>query len=144
MAIQHPKTLLSILAVSAGLPATLALMYYFYTGDQSLRPFGLTKHHSAAAPTNPAAPEILVHINWGQNSHNKMSQSETRAALAKALSVYNIEYRVKVTPNASDRSDVIYIVGRNRIGPFALHNAALGIPAALAAYRLAQPARKRE
>lgn len=139
MAMQHPRLLMSILAVATGLPATLALMYYLYTGDQTLRPFGLTKHHTAAAPTNPATPEILVHVNWGQNADSVMTQAEIRTALAKALSVYDIEYRVKVAPNASGRSDVIYIVGHNQIGPFALHNAAQGIPAALAAYRLMQP-----
>lgn len=124
-----------MLIVATGLPATAALLYYMYTGDPTLRPFGISKNSLSRSDTPQALLEILVRVEWGQSAPGTTSRAGVRQILHKAMGIYEIDYRVQFRETAGDQIKVFYIVEHNRLGPYPLHNAAQGIPAALAAFR---------
>ena len=139
MASLRPSILLPILVVVAALPAAAALFLYKYTGDPSLRPLGVTKNSLSESDTPQAMLEILVRVDLGKDVATSASQDEVRQILGKALSIYNIDFRIQFRKIPGRNIAVTYIIRNNKIGPYPLHRASQGIPAALAAFQAMRP-----
>lgn len=132
------RFLLPMLIVATGLPATSALTYYLITGDPSFRPFNLSVHTSSANHVEPSRAVILVRVDWGQHATGAPTQAELQRSLARSLSSYDVDFRLQFIPRNDDKILVTYVVDHNQVGPFQIGQAAHGIPAALAAFRIAQ------
>lgn len=119
------------------LPTAASVLYVKITGDQTMRPLGITFAKMAENLIDGTSRGVIAQIDWGDAANSASSKTQVKLALQKALSVYQIEFRVKIrsVPGADIR--VNFLVGKSRIGPYRLQDMSTGIPAALAAYRMA-------
>ncbi|MGR3290509.1 MAG: hypothetical protein ACU0C9_04865 [Paracoccaceae bacterium] len=119
------------------LPSALALLYVRLTGDQSMRPLGITLSNQTANTAGSAARGISVQIDWGVQANSPNSQQQVQQLLQNALSGYGIDYQIKIRDTADAKIEIYFVVEHSRLGPYRLQNIAEGIPAALAAYTIA-------
>jgi hypothetical protein len=136
--------LLPMLVVAVAMPAAAALSFYKFTGDPSLRPLGVTKNSLDAGAAPQAMLEILVRVDWGRDLAGSLQQDDVRQLLGKALSIYDIDFRIQFRKVSGRDVGVTYLIGRNAIGPYRLHNASQGIPAALSAFQAMRPPQDQE
>jgi hypothetical protein len=125
-----------ILTIIVALPALLSLAYYRFTGDPTLRPLGVTIESLTEAATPGYTSGITVEILWGRNATSPSSRAQISRALEKALSIYPVDYRVRIREKDGDRIEVYFKTGSSSIGPYSLANVAAGIPPVLEAYNL--------
>ncbi|MGR3662789.1 MAG: hypothetical protein ACU0CA_16645 [Paracoccaceae bacterium] len=130
-----PNMLLIILLSVIALPEAAALMLYKYTGDPTLRPFGISKFSLSESDRAHALTEILVRVDWGAGVPSSIQRDDVGKQLGKALEIYDIAFRLNFQRVSGDDINVTYTVGHNEIGPYRFQNASRGIPAALSAYR---------
>ncbi len=126
------------MTIAVALPALLSLAYYKFTGDPTLRPLGVTLDSLAEVETKGYSGGVTVEINWGRDAQTPNSRAQVSRALEKALSIYPVDYRVRIREIPGDRVEVYFKTGSTRIGPYPLSNVAAGIPPVLDAYNLAQ------
>ena len=131
----QPNILLVVLVLATALPASAALMLYKFTGDPTLRPFGLTKNSLAEGDSAQAMLEIFVRLDWGADVPATILRNDVREQISKALDIYDIEFRLNFKTVPGRRINVTYIVEHNEFGPYGFQNASRGIPSALAAFR---------
>jgi hypothetical protein len=131
----RPNFLLLVLVLATALPASAALMLYKFTGDPTLRPFGLTKNSLAEGDNAQAVLEILVQLDWGVDVPATVLRDDVRQRLGNALDIYDIDFRLKFSSVPGPEINVTYVVEHNQFGPYRFHNASQGIPSALAAFR---------
>lgn len=130
--------LLLILILGVTLPAASAFLLYKYTGDPTLRPFGLTKNSLAQGDGHQAMLEILVQVDVGSDSSALLTNSDIQQRLTDALDIYEVDFRLKIRRVPGNGINVTYIVKHNKFGPYRIVDASGGIPAALAALRAMQ------
>ncbi len=137
-----PKRRLNILIptiiLAVTLPEAIALGIYYYTGDPTLLPLGITKTGLSEAPVSQNTRAITVFIEWGANATTPNSRDQVGKALHQAMRIYEVEYRVRFKTVPGEAVRIHFLVDSNRIGPYALSNVASGIPLALAAFRIGQ------
>ena len=135
-----PKRRISIflpaLIAVVALPEAVALGMYYYTNDPTLLPLGITKASLSDAPISRNTRAITVFVEWGSNAATPNTRDQVASALHQAMRIYDIEYRVRFKTVPGKNVRIHFLVDSNRIGPYALRNVAVGIPLALAAFRI--------
>ncbi len=124
-----------ILLVS--LPAMGSLIYYRLTGDPTFRPLGITISSLTERLVGGTSGGITVQINWGDNANPPNSRQQVRQVLEKALSVYTVDFSLRFQDTGGDSIQIYFVTDNSRLGPYRLNNISSGIPAALAAYNIA-------
>ncbi len=130
--------LIPSLIFAALLPGATALAYYQITGDPTMRPLGITLSKLAENNTAGSATGLLVDIGWGRNTTTPNSRREVKAALEKALSVYGIDYIVRLRDTNGAQIEIFFKTGSVRLGPYRLADVASGIAPALAALQMSK------
>ncbi len=131
----RPYLFLSALIGVLALPALASLIYVKYTGDTTMRPLGITLANLTENSVTGTSAGITVQINWGKNTRSPNTKAQVELAINKSMSVYPVDFLVRLTETKGDRIQIYFLAGTNRLGPFSLQNVSSGIPAALAAYR---------
>lgn len=127
------RLLAGIIGVIA-LPSVVALGWYSYTKDPTLRPLGITK--AALIDNDPGQPsEVIARVKWGMTD-NRDSGKAFAQSLVRAFDVKQVDLRVIVTDSTEDATTIIYEVGASRIGPYPKDKAVKGVNAAIAAYHM--------
>ena len=127
------STAVAIIAAVAT-PATVALSAYQITGDPTLRPLGVTieKMVEVAAPPDDLTVKAELHLaDTETETALRFARQIDRAFLALGHDPWVVVLR---DPRAGE-SHVIYRVGRNTFGPYALQEAAQGVRPAITAIR---------
>ena len=132
------RILIPTIILAVTLPEAIALGFYYYTGDPTLLPLGITKTSLSEAPVARNTRAITVFIEWGADATTPNSRNQVGKALHQAMRIYDIEYRLRFRTVPGEAVQIHFLVDSNRIGPYALHNVAAGIPLALAAFRIGQ------
>jgi hypothetical protein len=132
----RPSYFFPLVILILTLPTAAMLTYVKVTGDQSLRPLGITLANLAENLTDGTSRGVIVQIDWGTLADSGSTKAQVKQALDKTLSAYAIEYRIKIRPTRGREIQVWFQVGNSRLGPYRLNNMSSGIPAALSAYRL--------
>ncbi len=139
-----PKRRISLflpaLIAAVTLPEAVALSFYYYTGDPTLLPIAITKTSLSEAKVAQNARAITVLIEWGADATTPNSRDQVGTALNQAMRIYDVEYRVRFRDVPGQAVQIHFLVDSNRIGPYALHNVAVGIPLALTAFRIGKAA----
>jgi hypothetical protein len=119
------------------LPAMMALAAFFITKNPNFRPLSVTIEKLADAGLIAESGEIIAVVSIGAQATKHPSKKEYAKALRVPFERYNSELRVKfrTVPRNSDIT-VTYLVGLNKIGPYAFSNAASGIKTAVRAERM--------
>ena len=135
-----PKRRISILIptiiLAVTLPEAIALGFYYYTGDPTLLPLGITETSLSEAKIAQNTRAITVFIEWGADATTPNSRNQVGKALHQAMRIYDVEYRLRFRTVPGEAVQIHFLVDSNRIGPYGLHNVAAGIPLALAAFRI--------
>jgi len=134
---QRPSYFFPMLILVLTLPTAASLLYVKITGDQTMRPLGITLANLAENLIDGTSRGIIVQVDWGDQARAASTQTQVIQALQKSLDVYQVEYRVKIRPTSGNKIQVFYMVGKSKIGPYRLQNLSAGIPAAMSAYRMA-------
>jgi hypothetical protein len=133
---RHFNILLPVVIVIVALPAAASLLYYKLTGDPTLRPLGVTLASLTENNIEGYNNGITVQIDWGAGAQSPNTRTQVKAALQKAMSIYPVDFQVRLTETAGDTVQVFFLIDSSRIGPYSLGNVASGIEPALAAYNL--------
>jgi hypothetical protein len=131
----RPSYFFPMLILILILPTAASLFYVRVTGDQTMRPLGITIAHFANNLINGTTRGVVAQVQWGASAKSASSKKQVKQALNTALSVYQFEHRVKINSVPGTKIQVFYLVENSRIGPYRLSNMSSGIPAALSAHR---------
>ena len=116
-------------------PGGGAYTYYLITKDPTAQPMGLTQE-SLAGVTGIKRVEIVAQVRLPPAADNAAMRRRIAEQLSAGFRAYGLELRTEFAAPLPGRTGVTYEVGSSRIGPFALANAAEGVKAAVAAYRM--------
>ena len=124
------------IAVIVAMPSVIALGYHRLTGDPTLRPLAQSIETSGAASLAfgvvPVGGRISLH---GADTPRARRMADE---MRKTLHAKGVEARITLLHAAPDApAGVLFVVDRNRIGPYPLSRAAEGVRAAVAAYHSA-------
>ncbi len=133
---RHFSFILPALIVIVALPAVASLLYYKLTGDPTLRPLGVTLASLTENNIEGYNNGITVQIDWGADAHSPNSRAQVKSVLQKAMSIYPVDFQVRLTETDGDSVQIYFLIDANRFGPYSLANAASGIGPALAAYNM--------
>lgn len=136
MAKQRISLLIPALIFVAVLPGASALLFYNVTGDPTMQPLAITFSKLAERNSNGDAAGIVVEVEWGANARSSNTRHQVQQTLEKAMSVYGIDYLVRIEDTTDDKISIFFVTASGRMGPYRLSNVASGISPAIAAYRL--------
>lgn len=128
-------------------PAAASLIYFQVTKDPSLRPLGVTRAAEQAYARGQAEDgsplEIVVRVYWvpdhaGGHSHISLQDAFLKTFAAKGIDAVSVRFLPGRT-----RTTITYVVGKSIIGPIPVEQAAQGVNAAAAAFRMSEADRQR-
>ncbi|UWQ14181.1 hypothetical protein K3556_14920 [Aliiroseovarius sp. M344] len=131
---QRGARLLAMIIGVVALPSAVALGWYSYTKDPTLRPLSLTK----AALTEQAIDkpaEVVAYVQWDTKVEHQAGDAFARS-LVQAFDIKNVDLRVIVTDGPDQGTSVVYQVGASQIGPFPKAAAVKGVNAAIGAFHM--------
>lgn len=132
-------TTLGTIIVALVLPSGLSLLWHHWSGDPMMRPLGITQEAlQDQGEADGDALAIYAHVNWDPSDPSFPSQDALTRALTNGFSAKGLRVKVKMSSGGGGTA-VTYEVGPSTIGPFPASNAAKGINAATAAYRMNHP-----
>lgn len=123
------------------LPTAITLGYYQATKNPNLRPLSVTQQAlHAYARDKPARDQVNIaaQVEWVAAQSGGYSRAGLEQALVRAFKAKGVEVFV-FFHDGVDRTRITYVVGQSRIGPYSTSQAAYGITAAVAAYRMQVP-----
>jgi hypothetical protein len=120
------------------LPTVCALLWYFWTGDPTIRPLGLTREALRSYIGGGDTAGVTVLVDWDAVHTGAVTREQMQRALENAFRAKGVYVQVAFRESTGG-TRVIYIVGSSVIGPFPQARAAEGINAAVEAYRMKVP-----
>lgn len=116
-------------------PTALALGWYLFSKNPSLRPLGITKQALSAYNGSGEGVEIVAFVDWVPPPLGPYSKPDLTRALTDSFTAKGVDVRIEFHPGAAT-SQITYKVGRTVLGPFPTARASEGIAAAVEAYRM--------
>lgn len=118
------------------LPAASSMMAYAITKNPSLRPLNLTIEAMTAAGLIDGG-EIIAVISTGDAAPKTSTPKQQISTFKTAFERYGAEVQVKFrTVPRSRQTTVMFLVGKSKIGPYPMAQAASGVSAAVQAERM--------
>ncbi|MBV7379701.1 hypothetical protein [Maritimibacter dapengensis] len=124
------------------LPTAVTLAVYHVTKDPNWRPLGVTEESLAAHARQSGRSEgvqIVAQVEWVGPVAARMSRRQFERSLTNAFRAKGVDVYVFFT-SGIETTQVTYVVGYSRIGPFPVHRASQGVRAAVDAYHMYVPA----
>jgi len=126
---------LTILALAA--PAALSMGYFLFSGDPRVRPLALTREGEAVGQGDAYGIEILATLHWGRDGTFAFTPENIRQRIQDAFYSHGEEVRIVTQEVSGQYVQISYKIGQTQIGPMDIDAAAMGIRAAIDAYRIA-------
>lgn len=124
------------------LPAAASIMAYAITKNPTLRPLNITIESMTAAGLIGGG-EIIAVISVGDGVQPTSTRKQQTATFKTAFDRYGTDVKVKYREvPRSNQTTVMFLVGKSKIGPYPLSQAASGVSAAAQAERMLVKQRK--
>ena len=129
---------LLLIVVASVLPTFVSLGWFFATRNPRLRPRAITPdslRSYAAATGHFTELEIVAKVEWVPGRTGGYTKHRLKQALSDSFRAKGAVVRLEFVPGGK-QTQVTYLVGSSALGPFTLDRAALGIGAAVEAFRM--------
>ena len=115
-------------------PTAIALGWYQYTRDPTVRPLGITRDALRQFGVFGTGGEIVAYVDWppgaGQTARKRLADNLRMSFASKGVDV-RLVFR-----EAGGPVRVTYVIGNSVLGPYSSARAAEGVGAAVEAYRM--------
>ncbi len=131
---QRELSLLTMLVVAVTTPTTLALVYYHYTKDPTLRPLSQTIERSVLR-TQSGPMQVKVALALPPDLVGTAGERQLKNSIKASFAAMGVRPEIETRANRG-AAQVRFFVGSSQFGPYPLSRASDGIRASATAIQL--------
>lgn len=135
MLLRHRLLYVFLLIAIVVAPSAFSLVMYHVTKNPLFRPLGVTERALRDFGIHMDGLEIVALVDWAPAPGATLTREQLTKALRDSFVAKGVDVHVRFEPGRS-YTQVSYLVGSSKIGPFPLSEAARGVTAAVEAYRM--------
>ncbi len=138
MLVQRSVTHLIMVIVTVVMPSAVALVWYYFSQDPTVRPLGITQESLRAFNGEMRIYEIVAEVAGAGRGGTPTAQQIERE-LTGVFHSKGVAVRVNFLDSNIAGTRITYRIGPSTIGPYPYARAVEGINAAIEAYRMSAP-----